>query len=179
MTSSRVFATALLTAAAVFANALSCGAAPTPIPGGANQVKAVSGTVGEPMWNGVVRLKVRELRVARPDEHPETLLPGPDQKVMVFDAMLRNGTASQFAELLTYTLADKDDVVFEIPSQYLKPVPLVVAQGSAAHIRALFLADKNFVPVKLLIQCATCGTPNPFGAFRVQIPAAPAPAASP
>ena len=178
MMSSRVFA-ALLTAAVIFGSFVPAGAAPTPIPGGANQVKAVSGNAGDPMWNGMVRYKVQELREARPEEHPETLLPGPNQKVMVFRASLRNGTAKQFAELLTYTLADKDDVTFEIPSHYLTPAPLVVAQGAAARIGGLFLADKSFVPVKLLIQCATCGTPNRFGAFRVKLPPAPAPAASP
>ena len=175
MTSSRFFATAILSTVATFGICVPCAGAPTPVPGGANQVKAVSGTVGDPMWNGVVRIKVRQLRDARPEDHPETLLPGPNQKVMVLDAMLRNGTTKQFAELLTYTLADKDDVVFEIPSQYLKPSPLVVAQGAAAHVVALFVADKGFVPVNLLIQCATCGTSTRFGSFRVKIPAAPAP----
>ena len=131
------------------------------------------------MWNGIVRYKVQELRDARPEDHPETLLPGPNQKVMVFRASLRNGTTNQFAELLTYTLADKDDVAFEIPSASIAPSPLVVAQGAAARIGGLFLADKNFVPVKLLIQCATCGTSTRFGAFRVKIRAASAPAASP
>ena len=173
MTSSRVFTIALLTVASTLGICAPCAGAPTPIPGGANQVKAVNGTVGVPMWNGVVRLKVQELRDARPEDHPETLLPGPDQKVMVFNAMLRNGTAKQFAELLTYTLADKDDVTFEIPGHFLKPVPLVVAQGSAAHIGGLFVADKGFVPVKLLIQCATCGTSTRFAAFRVKLPSVP------
>jgi|GEM_PF-906553 len=179
MTYLRVFATALLTAAATFGYSVAGSAAPTPVPGGANQVKAVSGTAGAPMWNGVVRFKVQELRDARPDENPASLLPGPDQKVMVFRASLRNGTPKQFAELLTYTLADKDGVTFEIPSHYLKPIPLVVAQGAAARIGGLFIADKSFVPVKLLIQCATCGTSTRFAAFRVQLPAAPAPAANP
>jgi len=172
-----VFAAALLTAAAVAGVSVAGWAAPTPIPGRADQVKAVSGAVGEPMWNGVVRVKVRELRDARPEDHPETLLPGPNQKVMVLDAMLRNWTAKQFAELLTYTLADKDGVAFEISNRYLTPSPLVVAQGAAIRIRATFLADKNFVPVKLLIRCASCATSTRFGAFRVQLP--PAPAASP
>lgn len=172
MTNSR--AIALWAAAAMFGNPVAGSAAPTPVPGGADQVKAVSGTVGDPMWNGIVRLKVRELRDARPEDHPETLVPGPNQKVMVFSAMLRNETSTQFAEQLTYTLADKDDVTFEIPSHALKPISLVVAQGAAAHIAGMFVADKTFVPVKLLIRCTTCGTPNRFGAFRVTLSAAPA-----
>jgi hypothetical protein len=179
MTPVRISAAAFLTAAATFASFVPSGAAPTPIPGGANQVKAVSGTVGEPMWNGVVRYKVQELRDARPEDHPETLLPGPNQKVMVLRASLRNGTPAQFAELLTYTLADKDGVAYEIPSSSLAPSPLVVAQGAVARIGGLFLADKNFIPVKLLIQCPSCGASTGFGAFRVKVPAAQAPAASP
>jgi len=175
MTSSRAFA-ALLTAAVLFGYAVPGGAAATPIPGSANQVKAISGNAGEPMWNGIVRYKLQELREARPEEHPETLLPGPNQKVMVFRASLRNGTDKQFAELLTYTLADKDDVTFEIPNHVLTPAPLVVAEGAAVRIGGMFVTDKSFVPVKLLIQCATCGTPNRFGAFRVKLAPAPAPA---
>ncbi len=173
MPSSRMFAAAFLTVAVILGHSLANAAAPTPLPGGANQVKAVSGAAGDPMWNGTVRFKVRELRDARAADHPETLLPGPNQKVMVFDAMLRNGSPKQFAELLTYTLADKDGVTFEIPSQYLKPSPLVVAQGAAAHIGGLFIADSGFVPVKLLIQCATCGTATRFPAFRVKLSPAP------
>ena len=179
MTTVRIFAAALLTAAATFASFVPSGAAPTPIPGGANEVKAVSGAVGEPMWNGVVRYKVQELRDARPEDHPETLQPGPNQKVMVLRASLRNGTPKQFAELLTYTLADKDDVAYEIPNRFLAPSPLVVAQGAVARIGGLFLADKNFLPVKILIQCASCSASTGFSAFRVKVPAAPAPAASP
>ena len=179
MTTVRIFAAALLTVAVTFASFAASAAAPTPLPGGANQVNAVSGAVGEPMWNGVVHYKVQELRDARPEDHPETLLPGPNQKVMLLRASLRNGTPKQFAELLTYTLADKDDVTYEIPSSSLAPSPLVVAQGAVARIGGLFLADKNFLPVKLLIQCASCSASTGFGAFRVKVPAAPAPAASP
>jgi hypothetical protein len=173
MTNVRIFASALLTAAAIFGSCFACAAAPTPVPGGADPIKAVSGFAGEPMWNGVLRYKVQELRDARPEDHPETLLPGPNQKVMVFRASLRNGTAKQFAELLTYTLVDKNDVAFEIPSRDLTPASLVVAQGDNARIAALFVADQSFVPVKLLIQCATCGSSSRFAAFRVTIPAEP------
>jgi hypothetical protein len=179
MTNVRVVASVLLTAAAIVGTVLACAAAPVPVSGGANQIKVVSGTAGEPMWNGVVRYKVQELRDARPEDHPEALLPGPNQKVMVFRASLRNGTSKQFAELLTYTLADKNDVAFEIPGHDLAPSSLVVAQGDNARIGGLFLADKSFVPVKLLIQCATCATSIRFVAFRVTIPAQPAPAPSP
>ncbi len=37
-------------------------ASPTPVPGGANQVNALSGTVGQTIFNGVLRIKVTELR---------------------------------------------------------------------------------------------------------------------
>ena len=179
MTTARILAAALLTAAATFGRLVPSGAEPTPVPGRANHVKAVSGAVGEPMWNGVVRYKVQELRDARPEDHPETLLTGPNQKVMVLRASLRNGTPKQFAELLTYTLVDKDEVTYEIPNHFLAPSQLVVAQGAVARIGGLFLADKNFIPVKLLIQCASCVASTGFGAFRVSVPAAPAPSASP
>ena len=46
-------------------------ASPTPVPGGANQVSALSGTIGQTIFNGVLRIKVVELRDATPADHPK------------------------------------------------------------------------------------------------------------
>ena len=169
----------IVAAAIVFAAPLAAVPAPTPVPGGANQVGAVSGTVGQTLWNGVVRLQVTAVRPASAAEI-SSILPGAAQKPLAIEALVRNGTKSGFAEVLTYTLADASDVTFDVPSYMVKPNPVSIAQGAAAHQRLLFAVDKDFTPVKLLVQCSTCkkGT---FRAFRLTLPpiAAPAPAASP
>ncbi len=144
-------------------------AAPTPVPGGANQVGATSGALGQTLFNGLVRLKVDDLRDATAADHPESALPGPNQRVMVLSALVRNGTHANFAELLTYTLADADDVTFEIPGYLIKPSPVNILQAGAARQRALFLVDSAYHPTKLIVRCPSCSTSRPFRAFRITL----------
>ncbi len=144
-------------------------AKPTPVPGGANQVGAVSGRIGETVFNGVLRFNVQDLREATSGDHPEQMLPQPNQKVMVMDVLLRNGSHSDFIDLITYTLADKDGVAFSIPSNYVHEANLHIQQGASARQKAIFLVDKDYQPTKLLIQCATCGTKSAFRAVRLSV----------
>lgn len=143
--------------------------APTPTPGGANQVAGVSGKVGDILFNGVIRLQVVEVRDATPADHPETLLAGPDKRVMVMTTLVRNGLPRNFIDLLKYTLADKDDVAYAIDDYRIKPNPLNIPQAAAARQTAMFPVDKSFVPVKLLVQCTTCNAQTRFTAFRVSL----------
>ncbi|MBV9439397.1 MAG: MoaD/ThiS family protein [Candidatus Eremiobacteraeota bacterium] len=171
----RRFSAALGTACAV---AVFVAAAPSPrpstVPGGANQVDAVSGSVGDTLFNGVVRLQVQELRDAVAADHPEAALPGANQRVMVLTALVRNGTHAEFTEVLTYTLADADDVAFEIPSYKIAPNPVHMLQASAAKQHAVFLVDAAYHPTKLVVTCTTCSKSAHFRAFRLAIPAASA-----
>jgi hypothetical protein len=145
-------------------------AAPTPIPGGANQVNAIDGKVGDTIFNGVLRITVQTVRDATADDHPEKMLPGPNQKVMVMNVSLRNGTHSDFIDLLSYSLADTDDVVFQIPSNWIIPGNLHIIQGAAARQNAMFLVDKDYKPTKLIIQCGTCSSATHFRSLRLTIP---------
>jgi hypothetical protein len=142
---------------------------PTPIPGGANQLNALSGKLGQTLWNGVLRFKLVSLRDATSADHPESIAPLPGQKAMVLTAIIRNGTSSSWGELVSYTLADKDAVSFEIPGHFFSPVALNIQQGATANQTALFLVDKGFVPVKLIFSCGSCA-PGKFKPFRVTIP---------
>jgi hypothetical protein len=139
----------------------------TPTPGGANQVSAVSGKLGQDLWNGVIRFKLVELRDATAADNAGSLA-GPNEKVMVATAIVKNGTSGTWGNLVTYTLADKDEVSFSIPMHFFTPVSLTIQQGAAARQTAMFPIDKNFVPVKLIFTCTTCGAK--FKAFRVAIP---------
>ncbi len=144
-------------------------AAPTPVPGGANQVNAIQGKVGDTIFNGVLRITVQTVRDATADDHPEKMLPGPNQKVMVMNVLLRNGMHSDFIDLLSYSLADADDVVFQIPSNYINPGNLHIIQGAAARQNAMFVVDKDYKPAKLIVQCATCSSGLHFRSIRLTI----------
>jgi adenine deaminase len=145
-------------------------AAPTPVPGGANQAKAVAGKLGATLFNSTIRLKLLELRAAT-DAESTTVAPAADKKVMVMSVLVRNGLSENFAELLRYTLADKDEVTVVIPDIDVKPNPLNIQQAASAKQRATFVVDKTFSPTKLIVACATCNAARHFRAFRIALPA--------
>ncbi len=145
------------------------GAAPTPIPGGANGVSAVSGDLGSTVFNGVLRVKITALRAANAGEISDTN-PTADQKVMYIESLLSNGTHEEFTDLVTYTLADKDGISVAIPTNALKHANLHILQGASERQSEAFVVDKDFVPTKLIVQCATCGAHSGFRNIRFSIP---------
>jgi hypothetical protein len=165
-------------AALLLASAAGSVAAPTPVPGGANQVAGMSGAVGQTLFNGVVRLTIQSAGPATDASDLSLILPSASQKALLITALIKNGTHAPFAEVLTYTLADTDGVTFDVPSYMVKPNPVSLAQGAAVRQRLAFPVDKAYAPVKLLVQCSTCKK-NTFKAFRVTLPAIAAPPASP
>ncbi len=161
---------ALVLAAAVMLVVHSATAAPTPVPGGANQVKAASGKLGATLFNGNIRLKLLEVRAAT-DAESAALAPAADKKAMAMSVLVRNALSENLAELLTYTLADKDDVTFLIPDIDVKPNPLNIQQAASAKQHATFVVDKAFSPTKLIVACPTCNAAKHFRAFRITLPA--------
>ncbi len=144
-------------------------ASPTPVPGGANQVKALSGHLGDTIFNGVLRIKITELREATAADSPDKMFPQPNQKVMIMSVLLRNGSHSEFIDLVRYTLADADNVTLTIPDSNIANANLHIQQGASARQSATFLVDKTFAPTKLLVQCATCGAKSGFKSIRFTI----------
>lgn len=160
-------------AAAVLATALSMTSAaqgaPTPIPGGANQVKAVSGSVGQQIWNGAVRITISDVHEASADQIAE-FRPSAGQKVMTFTVLIRNGTTSTFTDLIEYTFADKDDISVSVPTSQYTHANLSIQQGAAQKQVGVFAVDHDFVPAKIIVACATCSAKSPFKPVRVVIP---------
>jgi hypothetical protein len=146
-------------------------APPTPIPGGANALTAVAGKTGQVVFNGVLRVQITELRDATPAEAADVQSPsaGAGQKLMFFSALLKNGKADTFTDLLTYTLADKDAIAVEVPSSVIKHANPSILQGAALRQSAVFAVDKDFVPVKIIVGCATCGSRSGFRPIRFTI----------
>jgi hypothetical protein len=144
------------------------GATPTPVPGGANAVSALSAKLGETVFNGVLRIKIVALREGTAADSSD-VTPSADQKVMYMESLLRNGTHEEFTDLLHYTLADKDAVSVDIPTNALKHANLHILQGAAQRQSEAFVVDKDFVPTKLIVECATCGAHSGFRSIRFAI----------
>jgi lipopolysaccharide biosynthesis regulator YciM len=149
---------------------LTAGAKPTPVPGGANQVSALSAKVGQTVFNGMLRIQVTALREATAADHPEKLMAPAGQKVMIMTVLLKNGAHRDFVDLISYTLADADEVTFAIPPYMITPSNLNIQQGAAARQTAMFSVDPNFKPTKLLVQCPSCGHSEGFRPIRFTIP---------
>ena len=156
---------ALAAVATVLTAVAPAASAPTPIPGGADQVSAVAGTVGKPVWNGVLKITLSPLRDAT-DEETKTILPSDSQKAMYFAARLQNGSHDTFADLLTYQFADANGITSDVAPYLIKHGNPHILQGGAQMQSAVFPVDKDFVPTKLIVQCATCGTHSGFRPIR-------------
>lgn len=144
-------------------------AAPTPLPGGANQVRAQTGVVGKPVWNGAVKITLVYLRDATPEEAASDP-PSSGKKDIVFEMKYRNGLHAAFIESVEYTLADKDDVAVSIPTSAYTNAALNILQGAAAVQKGMLSVDADFVPVKMIAQCASCNSESPFRTVRFTLP---------
>lgn len=147
-------------------------AAPTPVPGGANAISALRGAVGQTVFNGNLRIQIQEIRDATAADwqtlqYPPT--PSEDQKVMFMRVLLHNGTHDTWFGLVHYSLADKDAITVEVPTNSVNTPTLNIVQGAAARQTAVFVVDKDFVPTKLIVECSTCAANAGFRPIRFAI----------
>ena len=160
----------------VLGGALLANAAPTPVPGGANQTAGVSGTMSQTLFNGTLRIKSMSLKDAAPADHINPNAPG--ERALVFRAIVSNGTKHEHHGYFDASLADANGITVAgrpLDSGWsLEP-------GAAAHAVNGFSVPHDFVPVRLvLIESA-----HPKArAFRIAIrptdlAPAPAPATTP
>ena len=121
-------------------------AAPTPVPGGANQLAGVSGTLKQALFNGTLRLRGMSLKDAGPGDpiHPNA----PGERALVFRAIVSNGIRHEDHGYFDATLADADGITVAgrpLDSGWsLEP-------GAAAHVVNGFSVPAGFVPTKLLL----------------------------
>lgn len=167
---SLVKSSAALSIAALCAFVGGAGGAATPPPGGANQISAISGRVGERLFNGVLRITVQSVHDATPEDHPEKELPSADQKIVVMNVLLSNGRHATFTDLMQYTLADADNVTQSVSQPYVHPANLSIEQGASARQIVRVPVDKDFKPVKVLVECAGCSPDMHFRPLRIAIP---------
>jgi hypothetical protein len=164
----RLLLTAALSAGALALSPPSVNAAPTPIPGGANQLTGVSGGLTSTLFNGKMRIRKMELRPATATEAS----PNAGQTTVAFVYIVSNGTSAARSGNFSASIVDSDGVAVNghptsVYSAYYSLQPSVPARGTIA-----FTLDGGFTPVKILL------TDGNGPAFRVNLKPADLPAAA-
>ncbi len=167
---------ALLVALVLGGDATIALAAPTPVPGGANQIGGVQGTFSRTLFSGTLRLKSMSLGDPRAGDSMRPNAAA--DRALVFRAIVSNGTHHENHGYFDATLADADGITV---SGRPLDIGWGLEPGAAARTSIGFSVPANFVPVKLvLIQAAA----PKARAFRIavrptDVPPAPAPSAAP
>jgi hypothetical protein len=126
-------------------------AAPTPIPGGANQAAGVAGTFGQKLFNGEVRLLPREMHDAT---DADGLMAATGKKWIVFTASASNGTshALDMTQFIA-SVVDQDGDTLQAQPDKVTPMGGVYGQppGGQWKEQVRFDVPLDFVPVKIVL----------------------------
>jgi hypothetical protein len=148
---------ALVAALVPAGNTAAFGATPSPVPGGANQIGGVSGTMTQVLFNGKLRLRGMKFREAVEADREPALAGG---RAIVFAAVVSNGTQRATHGYFNATLADADGVTVNgrpLDSGWdLEP-------GTAMRTAYGFQIPADFKPVRVVLIEAT----DPKSAFRI------------
>ncbi len=142
-------------------------AAPTPVPGGANQTLAVAGTLHDTLFNGQAR--VRKMSLGKPNGTPSESYPDTaDSKWIVFRAVMSNGTRKPL-EMTQFTasIVDADGIAVAAQPDKVRPMGVVanIPPGGAWKETILFEVPTDFKPAKIVLVSA-----NPkYKSFRITV----------
>jgi hypothetical protein len=149
-------------------------AAPTPVPGGANQAAGVTGSLHSTLFNGQVR--VRKMQITKLTQTGDEVygeIPG--QRWIVFRALMSNGTSrpSDFQQF-SASIADADCVSVDAQPDKVRPMGAVtnIAPGGAWRENILFPIPADFKPVKIVLVSAD----KHYKAFRISVAPSDVPA---
>ncbi len=146
-------------------------ATPKPIPGGANQLSGVSGSLSSTLFNGKIRIRKMAIRPSTAAE----FTPVTGQRAIVLSWLVSNGTKSERTGYFAGSLADADGVVVDG-----KPVTVYSAfyslqPGAAARETMQFVLPADYSPTKVLL----VDQGGPAGpAFRINLKTADIPSPS-
>jgi hypothetical protein len=149
-------------------------AAPTPVPGGANQMKGITGTIHQTLFNGKLRLKSMSLREAVPADKESG---DPGDNVLIFTWIFSDGISKHIYGNTSLQAADADGVTKNCSPVGVYGAYYSMQAGEAARLKIYCDFPPDFTPVKLLL------IPGDGPAFRLNlkpsdVPKPPAPAAS-
>jgi hypothetical protein len=125
----------------------SARAAATPMPGGSNQVGGVTGTLQSTLFNGKMRIRKMQLRVATAQEAS----PDKGESALTFSFIASNGTSKQRGGNFSAHLSDADGVNVDgrsvsVYSAYYSLIPAAAARGTIA-----FVLPSGYSPVKIVL----------------------------
>lgn len=163
----------LLLVAALFSAAAVVRGAPTPEPGGADQIAAVSGSFHKWLFNGQLRLRADSFKLPQAGDN---IAADPQNHYLVLHATVANGTKTPYSAFaLEASLADADGVTVQNQKTWgvapdLDLTPGVggvsnVPPGAAWKVQIPFKVPNDFVPVKLLL----VPPDHSLKAFRISI----------
>lgn len=124
-------------------------AAPTPIPGGANQLRGMNGTLSSTLFNGKIRIRSMKFRQPGPSDHMD---PQPGQKAIVFTCLVSNGTKATRVGYLSAKFADADGVVLDSYGGDPEESSYSLPPGASFRQTFRFILKDGFTPVKLFLQ---------------------------
>jgi hypothetical protein len=165
----RIFTFALALLALSIAGAPAVFAAPTPIPGGANQIKGVTGTLSQTIFNGKLRFRKFVLRKSTPAEAtPDAGGSALTLTYLVLDGMNRKAYGN-----VSGSMVDADGVVIGSHTVGVYGAYYTMDPGAAARGILYWVLPPDFVPVKILI------TPGDGPALRINLKPSDLPKAAP
>jgi hypothetical protein len=141
-------------------------AAPTPVPGGANQLAGVSGGLASTLFNGKMRIRQMQLRASTPAEDA----PGAGNTALTFIFLVSNGTSSARSGNFSGSMVDADGVAINGHSVSVYSAYYSLQPGVPARATMYFVLPTGFTPVKILL------TDGNGPAFRVNLKASDLPA---
>jgi hypothetical protein len=144
------------------------GGTSTPMPGGANQLKGLSGTMASTLFNGHIRIKKMSFRAATTEE----VTPQSGQTGIVFSCIVSNGTNDRRTGYLNASLADADGIVLNSYGGDPEESLYTLEPGAAARQSFRFTLKDGFKPVKVFLVEQANGT-QPV--FRITVKAADLP----
>lgn len=146
----------------VFVSAPAAWAAPTPIPGGANQLNGVNGSLNSTLFNGKVRVKQMRLRASTATEYT----PADGQRGLVFSYLVSNGTHVARTGYFAAAISDADGVTIDGKAVTVYSAFYSLQPGSAARQTIQFILPAGYTPTKILL--TDQGSPS-GPAFRVNL----------
>ena len=145
------------------------GGTATPMPGGANQLKGLSGTMASTLFNGNIRIKKMSFRAPTPKDDMG-LQAG--QTGIVFSCIVSNGTNDRRTGYLNASLVDADGIVLNSYGGDPEESLYTLQPGAAARQSFRFTLKDGFKPVKVFLVEQANGT-QPV--FRITVKAADLP----
>ena len=144
-------------------------AAPTPVPGGANQLNGVSGSLSSTIFNGKLRFRKLQLRTSTPAE----ATPDPGGSAFTLTYIVSNGTAKNIYGNVSASAIDADGIAVAGHSVGVYGAYYSMPPGAPVRGTLSFVLPAGFVPVKILL------VPGDGPAVRINLKASDIPAAMP